>query len=210
MTEHNVLLGVTGSVAATLTPKMVEALTAIGPVQVVATESARYFFEHAAVVRYADRINYDHDEWWYGDLRTEGAKKWKKKGDPVVHIDLRDWADILVLAPLTANTMAKMCSGICDNLITSVTRAWDFQKPIVFAPAMNTLMWHNWATPIQVAMLQNLGAFLVPPISKELACGDEGEGAMARIEDIVAKAKEALRLMAFRQKVIEDSQSQST
>lgn len=62
-------------------------------------------------------------------------------GDPVLHIELRRWADVLVLAPLSANTMAKVAHGLCDNLLTSVVRAWDYAKPMIVAPAMNTYMW---------------------------------------------------------------------
>jgi len=200
----NVLLGVTGSVAATLTPKLThELFSALGPVQVCATQWGRYFFkEHEVFELYRDvKFWRDEDEWYERCgldspiLLSESnqPKKWKKKGDPVVHIDLRDWADVLVLAPLTANTMAKIVCGLCDNLLTSVVRAWDESKPVVFAPAMNTHMWKKSLTFNQVVELKQWGWHLVPPIAKELACGDEGEGAMARIEDIVAKTMEVLK-----------------
>lgn len=63
----------------------------------------------------------DDDEW----------HEWSKVGDPVMHIELRRWADVFVIAPLSANTLAKLANGICDNLITCVARAWDFQRPLV-------------------------------------------------------------------------------
>ena len=178
----NILLGVTGSVAATLTPKLVNALSQHGTVRVVATENAKYFFNPRDLA--VGMLWEDNDEWWIGD-----HKKWTKKGDPVVHIDLRSWADVIVLAPLTANTMAKICAGICDNLLTSVIRAWDCETPVVYAPAMNTHMWKRGLTTDQVYELNQWGWKLVPPIAKELACGDEGEGAMARIEVIVDAVK---------------------
>ena len=201
----NILLGVTGSVAATLTPKLVRALKEIGSVEAVCTRWGEYFFNSSEV---DCRIWRDEDEWWTQDaapLFPElKQRKWLKKGDPVVHIDLRKWADILILAPLTANTMAKICCGICDNLLTSVVRAWDWNKPLLFAPAMNTIMWINPPTGGHVEVLQQRGAILVPPVSKELACGDEGEGAMARIETIAAQTCRALLPVGSRTAVEQD------
>ncbi|KAL3160492.1 hypothetical protein ABBQ32_010803 [Trebouxia sp. C0010 RCD-2024] len=63
----------------------------------------------------------DEEEW----------HQWQKKGDPVLHIELRKWADLLLVAPLSANTLAKMAQGLCDNCLTSVVRAWDFSKPLM-------------------------------------------------------------------------------
>lgn len=63
----------------------------------------------------------DEEEW----------HSWQKKGDPVLHIELRKWADILIIAPLSANTLAKIAQGLCDNCLTSVVRAWDFSKPLL-------------------------------------------------------------------------------
>lgn len=81
--------------------------------------------------------------------------RWTKRGDPVLHIELRKWADALIIAPLSANTLAKVANGLCDNLVTLVCRCWDMKlrekgegesnrkliKPIITAPAMNTMMW---------------------------------------------------------------------
>ena len=61
---------------------------------------------------------------------------WQAKGDPVLHIDLRKWADLLVIAPLSANTLAKTAQGLCDNCLTSVVRAWDFHKPLLVSAAV--------------------------------------------------------------------------
>ena len=94
----------------------------------------------------------------YQDSNEYGS--WKKKGDPVLHIDLRNWADIFLIAPLSANTMAKISNGICDNLLTVVMRAWKLDKydgniffenmeysvlrqPVILAPAMNTDMYNH-------------------------------------------------------------------
>jgi phosphopantothenoylcysteine decarboxylase len=79
-----------------------------------------------------------HEEW----------KGWQTLGDPVLHIQLRDWADIAVVAPLSAHSLAKIATGLCDDPLSCVLRAWDLGyhatrpgKPLVLAPAMNTAMW---------------------------------------------------------------------
>jgi phosphopantothenoylcysteine synthetase/decarboxylase len=127
--------------------------------------------------------------------------------DAVLHIELRKWADVLVIAPLSANTLAKLAGGLCDNLLTSVARAWEFErrtdvagsaafrpaKPILAAPAMNTAMWRHPLTATHTAALERLGVTLVAPESKRLACGDVGEGAMAAVGEIVDAAVKALR-----------------
>ncbi|KAJ1910997.1 putative phosphopantothenoylcysteine decarboxylase [Tieghemiomyces parasiticus] len=119
---------------------------------------------------------------------------WKGKGDPVIHIDLRKWADILVVVPLDANTLAKVANGLCDNLLTCVLRAWDFTKPCVVCPAMNTHMWDHPFTGKHLRVLvDELHFRVIPPISKLLACGDLGIGAMAEPVDIMAKVTEIIR-----------------
>uniref|UniRef100_A0A670ZQH6 Flavoprotein domain-containing protein n=1 Tax=Pseudonaja textilis TaxID=8673 RepID=A0A670ZQH6_PSETE len=117
---------------------------------------------------------------------------WKKRTDPVLHIDLRRWADLMLVAPLDANTLAKIANGICDNLLTCVIRAWDVSKPLLFCPAMNTLMWEHPITARQVGQLKEFGYVEIPCIVKKLVCGDEGRGAMAEISTIVEKTEAAL------------------
>lgn len=89
------------------------------------------------------------------------------------------------MAPLDANTLAKAANGICDNLLTSVLRAWDLSKPIVVCPAMNTAMWEHPLTKLQVERLVSIGYHVESPIEKLLMCGDHGIGAMASIDVIV-------------------------
>lgn len=201
----NVLLGVTGSVAAVRVPALVDALTAAGhAVKVVATEAATYFFDVAAI---REPLVRDADE-WPGDRY--------QRGDPVVHIELRRWADLLVIAPLDANTLAKLAVGLCDNCLTCVWRAWDTSKPVVLAPAMNTLMWQHPFTrrhlkvlaadagaahvPLHLDDAQLIAQIndrsptlrIVPPVVKPLACGDVGVGGLAEIPDILAAIHELL------------------
>src|SRR5207244_10305246 len=64
-------------------------------------------------------------------------------GESVPHIELRKWADLLCIAPLDANTLAKLANGLADNCLTCVWRAWELARPVVLAPAMNTLMWDH-------------------------------------------------------------------
>ena len=177
----NVLLGVTGSVAAIYTYELFDELRAAGhDVKIVATAASLYFFDPAplgsALVRDADE--------WPGDRY--------QRGDAVLHIELRRWADILLIAPLDANTLAKLALGLADNCLTCVYRAWDRTRPVVLVPAMNTLMWEHPATARHLRQIaEDLPGVLrvVEPVSKRLACDDVGIGAMADREAIL----EALR-----------------
>lgn len=82
--------------------------------------------------------------------------------------------------------MAKIANGICDNLLTCIVRAWDNEKRIILAPAMNTKMWENSITQEQInSVLKHYNAKIIPPIVKKLACNDYGIGAMANIDDII-------------------------
>ena len=79
---------------------------------------------------------------------------WQGRGDPVLHIELRKWAELMVIAPLSANSLAKLAGGLCDNLLTCTARAWDTKKPLLFCPAMNTLMYEHPLTAIHIASLK--------------------------------------------------------
>ena len=128
------------------------------------------------------------------DTDEEEWAQWQRKGDPVLHIELRRWADILVIAPLSANTLAKLAAGICDNLLTSVFRAWEFRsnKPVVLAPAMNTEMWEHPFTSRHLDLLHSLSSMVttVQPVVKTLACGDTGAGALAPLASIIDATKQ--------------------
>jgi len=168
----NILLGVTGSVAAIKTPELVSALQEIGDVKVVATKAGSYFLKNKKINA---EVLLDDAEW------PENYNL----GDPILHIELRKWASCLVVAPLDANTMAKFSYGLCDNLLTSVFRAWDWSRPVIVSPAMNTMMWENPPTRDLVANLMFYGCHVIPPVAKRLACNDVGMGAMASVEEIV-------------------------
>jgi phosphopantothenoylcysteine decarboxylase len=207
----NILLGVTGSVAAIRTPQLFTALRNQGhQVRVVATNAALYFFDAADLdpshsCRNPEIVAIDSDEWPGND-----AGRRYRRDHPVLHIELRRWADLLVVAPLAANTLAKLASGLADNCLTCVWRAWDVARPVVLAPAMNTLMWEH---PLTLRHLRQIAADavgrnvpndlpaekliewvntnaaklrIVGPITKQLACGDVGVGAMAEVDEIAA------------------------
>ncbi|CAO3620226.1 unnamed protein product [Mucor fragilis] len=170
----NILIGATGSIAAIKVPLLVEFFQkhANIHVKVVVTEAAHFFVKdmevHCPVYR-------EQDEW----------NEWKKISDPILHIELRNWADIMVIAPLDANTLGKLANGLCDNLLTCVLRAWDVSKPVVACPAMNTSMWHHPFTAKHLEVLENVLHYkIIQPISKKLACGDTGIGAMAESQYI--------------------------
>uniref|UniRef100_A0AAQ5Z1V2 Phosphopantothenoylcysteine decarboxylase n=1 Tax=Amphiprion ocellaris TaxID=80972 RepID=A0AAQ5Z1V2_AMPOC len=149
-------------------------------VRVVTTEHAKHFYNAAEV---SVKIYTDKDEW----------ELWTRRSDPVLHIELRRWADLLVIAPLDANTLGKIASGICDNLLTCVVRAWDTSRPLLFCPAMNTAMWLHPITAQQVSKLKEFGYVEIPCIAKKLVCGDEGKGAMAEVSTIVSTVKQYLQ-----------------
>lgn len=201
----NVLLGATGSVAAVRVPALCDALAAAGhAVRVVATDAATYFFDPTAL-RAAGALVLDADEWPGRDADAR-----YRRGDAVPHIELRKWANVFAVAPLDANTLAKLAVGLCDNCLTCVWRAWDPARPVVLAPAMNTLMWQHPFTRRHLrAIAADAGAGHIPahladdalihqindrsptlrvvaPVSKLLACGDTGTGALAEVADVVA------------------------
>src|SRR5262249_14487116 len=130
------------------------------------------------------------------------------RDDPILHIELRRWAELLLVAPLDANTLAKLSGGLSDNCLTCVWRAWDVSRPVLLAPAMNTLMWEHPLTARHLRQLaSDAGAEppgnvsldelpgwinahcsllrILEPESRRLACGDVGVGAMAAVETIV-------------------------
>ncbi|MBN1628897.1 MAG: bifunctional phosphopantothenoylcysteine decarboxylase/phosphopantothenate--cysteine ligase CoaBC [Thermoleophilia bacterium] len=180
-----VLLGVTGGIAAYKAAELLRGLQKAGmEVRVIMTRAATNFvgpmtFEalSGAPVR-LDEVS---------ELRADSR---------ITHVEDAQDADILVVAPATANTLAKMANGIADNLLTSMILA--FGKTVVIAPAMNTNMWDHPATQHNVALLRDRGVFVVEPGAGELACGDYGSGRMAEPDSIVAEVK--LRLQVQRKR----------
>lgn len=165
----NILLGVTGSVAAILTPKLIDALAMSGQVVTTVMTNTAPKFLTEKIVYYKDE-----DEW------TE----FNKIGDPILHIELRKWADVFLIAPCTVNTIGKLANGLCDNLLTNIAMAWDYKKPLIIAPACNTYMWENRIVQDNIEKLELYGTKIIYPTYKTLACGDTGIGAMENISEI--------------------------
>jgi phosphopantothenoylcysteine decarboxylase / phosphopantothenate---cysteine ligase len=180
-----VLLGVTGGIAAYKAAELLRGLQKAGmDVRVVMTRAATRFvgpmtFETLS----AHPVRLDE----ISELTPESR---------ITHIDDSQQADIMVVAPATANTLAKMANGIADNLLSSIYLA--FAKTVVVAPAMNTNMWEHPATQRNVLFLRERGVFVVEPGAGELACGDYGSGRMADPDSIVAEVK--LRLQVQRKR----------
>jgi phosphopantothenoylcysteine synthetase/decarboxylase len=105
------------------------------------------------------------------------------------HIALADWAQIVVIAPATADIIAKAANGICDDLLSTVLcTCW--ATPTLYAPAMNTRMWENPATRRNIETLRATGIRMVGPCAGRLACGTEGLGRMAEPQEILATIEE--------------------
>lgn len=170
----NILIGCTGSVATIKLPNIIHELKTKDPtvnIKVILTSKAQQFISRDCI---PVEVYQDEHEW----------QMWKQRGDPVLHIDLAKWADVLLIAPLDANTLGKLSSGMCDNLLTCVARAWDLEKPLLFSPAMNTKMFQHPITRKQIADLRGFGYIEIKAISKTLMCGDVGIGGMAEVKTI--------------------------
>ncbi len=110
---------------------------------------------------------------------------WQTGGtEPIRHISLVEWADIIVVAPATANIIAKFANGICDDLVSTILCVC-WSKPIILAPAMNVDMWQNPAVQKNVSTLVTMGAQIIGPAKGRLACGVIAEGRMSEVSEII-------------------------
>jgi phosphopantothenoylcysteine decarboxylase/phosphopantothenate--cysteine ligase len=167
----NIIVGVCGSIAAYKTATLVRLLVKAGAnVQVVMTPDAANFITPLTLSTLSK--NPVHIQYF-----TPNNGEWDN------HVALGLWADILLIAPATANTLAKMANGLCDNLLTAVYLS--AKCPVYFAPAMDLDMWKHPSTLQNVARLQQYGNILIPAGTGELASGLYGEGRMAEPEEIV-------------------------
>ena len=166
----NVVLGVTGSIAAYKACELVRLLVKRGDdVHVVMTEHARAFVT-PLTFQTLSRNPVECDMF-------ASPQDWKPE-----HVSLAAAADLVVVAPATANILAKMAHGIADDLLSSTLLAT--KAPVVVAPAMNDGMWENAATREHVAALAERGVHVVAPGDGELACGTSGRGCMADPQEI--------------------------
>lgn len=170
-TEKTILVGVTGGIAAYKTCEIVRSLMRAGMrVRVVMTEAATRFVTPLT----------------FRTLTREpvAVSLWGDEPEAKIHhISLAEEAEVMLIAPCTANVIAKLAGGVADDLLT--TTALATSAPLVIAPAMNVHMWRAEATQRAVAELRARGAVLVEPEAGELACGEVGEGRLAQTPAIV-------------------------
>ncbi len=168
--KRKILLGVSGSIAAYKAAELVRLFVKNGDEVVVVMTPAACEFVAPLTFQTLSRNPVHVDSF----ARPDG---WKPG-----HISLAEWADVAVIAPATANTLAKMAHGIADNLLTSLLLAT--RAKVFVAPAMNGGMWENPATRENVAALASRGVAVVSPGVGDLACGSAGPGRMAEPSEI--------------------------
>ena len=174
MSGKRILLGVTGGIAAYKSPDIVRRLIERGAeVQVVMTAGAREFVAPLTFQAVSGR-----------EVRTD---LWDETAERAMsHIELARWAELILVAPATADFLAHLTHGMADNLLSTVCLASSAQ--VAVAPAMNRLMWSNAATQANVATLRTRGVQVLGPDSGSQACGETGEGRMMEPADIAAAA----------------------
>ena len=179
LTGKKIVLGVCGSIASYKAAHLVRLLLKAGAeVQVVMTKDAVSFITPLTLATLSKKpvlIDYFVPE----------TGEWNN------HVDLGLWADILLIAPASANTLGKMATGICDNLLLATYLS--AKCPVYFAPAMDLDMWKHPSTVQNVKQLQSYGNILIQPNAGELASGLIGEGRMAEPEEIVALLQQELK-----------------
>lgn len=162
MKANRILLGITGSAAAFKGVMLASLLRKEGyEIDGVLTESALQFISETQLACVTGRPV-------FSSLFTA------QPGDPVPHITLTDNIDLLLIAPATADYIAKTANGLADDLLSSIFLACG--APVIMAPSMNTRMWNNKATAANIKLLESRGTVFAGPVSGSLACGSEGKG----------------------------------
>lgn len=178
LSGKNILIGITGGIAAYKICELIRMFKrANANVRVICTPNALNFVTKLTLQ------NLSQNE--------VGIEEFELKEFKPEHISYADEADIMVIAPATANTISKLANGICDNLLTSIACA--FRKQIIIAPAMNCGMWENKFVQENIQKLQNAGRIILEPESGYLACGYEGKGRLCKLETIFDKTVEVLK-----------------
>lgn len=178
--NKNILLGVTGGIAAYKSPGICSLLRKKGAnVKVVMTKAATEFVSTMTFQTMSDNLVYTN---MFPETSTDPG---------VEHIELAKWADIIVIAPATANTIAKIANGIADDLLTSIMLA--ARSKIIIVPAMNTFMLNNSATRINMQTLKDRDMQVLGTQVDLLACNDVGDGKMLEPSEIVDEIDTTLR-----------------
>jgi phosphopantothenoylcysteine decarboxylase/phosphopantothenate--cysteine ligase len=171
----NVLYGISGGIAAYKAPEVVRSLTKLGhSVRCVLTENAQRLVAPAALAAMSHS--------------TVATSMWTSDGS-MPHIELPRWCQCLLVAPATADFLAKCALGLADDLLTTLFLAIEPSKPVIMAPAMNTVMWNKAIVRQHVAELRKIGVRFLEPVPGELACGETGVGAMVEPDAIAAAVK---------------------
>lgn len=177
--KKNILLGVCGSIAAYKSAILVRAFIKAGAnVKVILTKNASNFITPLTLATLSKNPVYSQ----YFQAETG---LWSN------HVELGLWADYMVIAPASANTLGKMANGICDNLL--IATYLSAKCPVYIAPAMDFDMWKHQSTKENIARLKNFGNLCIPPQSGELASGLHGEGRMAEPDEIIYFIKQHLK-----------------
>lgn len=176
-----ILLGVTGGIAAYKACDLVRRLREREhEVQVVMTASAQRFVSAMTFSVLSGR--------------KVGTSLFDDDDPEIDHIRLARWPDLIVVAPATAQSLARFALGMADDLLSTVVLASEPRVPLVVAPAMNTVMWENPAVRRNVGLLGETGRLsVVGPSEKELACGETGSGGLAEVADIVETVEAVAR-----------------
>ena len=179
-----IVLGVTGSIAAHKAVDLCSLLTKGGAdVHVVMTKDAQQFITPLPFKTLSKNpvvtSLYDEEEGWCP-----------------THIRLADMADLLLIAPATANTIAKLAGGLADDALGCIGLALNLDAGLIIAPALNGQMWQHPTTQANVTTLTERGAKIVGPADGDLACGYEGLGRLAPVEEIATTALQAVGLIS--------------
>lgn len=170
LSNKRVLLGISAGIAAYKTPDLVRKLTELGAqVQVIMSKNSEQFVAPLALQAVSGH-----------EVHHFAMTADSESG--MGHIDLARWADVVLIAPATANMIARLCQGNADELLTTVCIATE--APIVIAPAMNQQMWQNTATQHNMQTLEQRKVVILGPDSGEQACGEVGPGRMLQPADI--------------------------
>ena len=176
LTNKRVLLGVSGSIAAYKSPDIVRRLQDLGAeVRVVITSGGREFVSERSLQTISK--NKVHDNLWDKDAELSMG-----------HIELAKWADVVIIAPASANTIAKLCHGKADDLLSTVILATS--ATVMIAPSMNQQMYASLAMKENLQLLKSRNVIIIEPGFGEQACGDVGEGRLAEPIDIAQQAAE--------------------
>ncbi|MED6134274.1 hypothetical protein PIB30_035544 [Stylosanthes scabra] len=148
--KPRVLLGACGCYSAGKFGEICQCFLTWADVKAVVTKEACYFVDPFSFPYDSVRLHFDNQQWLFWEKHNSG-----------LDVDLYKWADIIVIAPMSADAIAKMLGGLCDNLLTSIIRLWDYKKPLYVAPSMDPFMWNNPLTGRQLQSLSELGSILI-------------------------------------------------